>query len=71
MQYYICDLSNSDLATLKEFESSLTNYQIKRLDHSLQIASCAERDGADIELIVATLNHGIADSLAPENHSRD
>ena len=70
MQYYICDPSNRDLATLKELKSSLTSYQINQLDHSLQTASCAERDGADIELIVAAFIHNVGNALAAENHSQ-
>ena len=30
----------------------------------------AERDGADIELIVAALIHDVGNALAPENHSQ-
>ena len=69
MQDNIHDPRNRDPASLKELKSSLTSYQINRLDHSLQTASSAERGGADIELIVAALNHDIAEALAPENHS--
>ena len=66
MRGYICDLLNYDLSTLKGLKSSLASRLIIRLDHSLQLESCAERDGADIELIVAALNHDIGDALAPE-----
>ena len=66
----ICSLLNHDLATLKKLKSSLTSYQINRLDHSLQIKKCAEPDGAGIEIIVDVLNHNIGDAPAPEDHSR-
>ena len=66
MQDYICDPPNRDPASLKELKSSLTSYQINRLDHSLQTASCAERHGADTELIVAALNDDIGNALASE-----
>lgn len=44
-------------------------YQISRLDHSLQTATRAERDGADDETIICALLHDIGDVLAPANHS--
>lgn len=58
------------LCALKNLENSLAGYQLSRLDHSLQSATRAENDGADIELIVAALVHDLGDDLAPENHSQ-
>ncbi|MFQ5634936.1 MAG: HD domain-containing protein [Gammaproteobacteria bacterium] len=45
-------------------------YKISRLDHSLQTATRAERDGADDETIACALLHDIGDILAPANHSQ-
>lgn len=45
-------------------------YKITRLDHGLQSATRAERDGADIDWIVGALLHDIGDGLAPQNHDR-
>jgi predicted HD phosphohydrolase len=45
-------------------------YQVTRLQHSLQTATRAERDGADDETIVCALLHDIGDILAPANHSQ-
>jgi predicted HD phosphohydrolase len=45
-------------------------YQISRLDHCLQTATRAERDGADDETIACALLHDIGDILAPTNHSQ-
>jgi len=45
-------------------------YQISRLDHCLQTATRAERDGADEETIVCALLHDIGDVIAPANHSQ-
>lgn len=45
-------------------------YQISRLEHCLQTATRAERDGADAEMIVCALLHDIGDILAPANHSQ-
>jgi len=44
-------------------------YQISRLDHCLQTATRAERDGADDETIACALLHDIGDILSPANHS--
>ena len=55
---------------LRELEQSLAGYQISRLEHSLQSATRAERDGADIEMIVGALIHDLGDDLAPLNHSQ-
>ena len=45
-------------------------YQISRLDHCLQTATRAERDGADDETIACALLHDIGDVFAPANHSQ-
>lgn len=45
-------------------------YQISRLDHCLQTATRAERDGADDETVACALLHDIGDVLAPTNHSQ-
>lgn len=51
-------------------EVTLEGYRITRLHHGLQAATRAQRDGADIDWIVAALLHDIGDSLAPQNHDR-
>ena len=45
-------------------------YRISRLEHSLQSATRAERDGADEETVVCALLHDIGDVLSPANHSQ-
>ena len=45
-------------------------YQVSRLEHCLQSATRAERDGADEETIVCALLHDIGDVIAPANHSQ-
>ena len=67
---FVKDLPDRLLKMLKGLDSSLDGYQISRLEHSLQSATRAEKDGADEEMIVATLLHDIGDSLAPHNHSQ-
>ncbi len=56
------------LNALVDLDEGLSGYQITRLGHSLQSATRAERDGADIDWIVAALLHDIGDIYAPYNH---
>lgn len=51
-------------------EDTLSGYRITRLEHALQSATRARRDGADIDWVVAALLHDIGDGLAPHNHDR-
>ena len=67
---YILGLPERLLSALEGLGDSLQGYQISRLEHSLQSATRAEADGADIDLVVAALVHDIGDALAPENHSQ-
>lgn len=67
---YIRALPERILMALQRLGDSLQGYQISRLAHSLQTASRAEDEGADIEYIVAALLHDLGDELAPENHSQ-
>ena len=58
---------------LLKFMSGLTEtlegYKISRLEHSLQSATRAYKNGESEEMIVAALLHDIGDELAPMNHS--
>lgn len=54
----------------RQGEVTLEGYQITRLDHGLQSATRAHRDGADVDWTVAALLHDIGDGLAPQNHDR-
>jgi len=56
------------LKALVELDEGLSGYQITRLGHSLQSATRAWRDGADIDWIVSALLHDIGDIYAPYNH---
>ncbi|MEL7470399.1 MAG: HD domain-containing protein [Pseudomonadota bacterium] len=51
-------------------DDTITGYKISRLEHGLQSATRARRDGADIDWVVATLLHDIGDGLAPQNHDK-
>ncbi|KNG94040.1 HD domain-containing protein [Pseudaestuariivita atlantica] len=56
------------LKALVSLDESLSGYQVTRLEHSLQSATRAERDGADTDWIVSALLHDIGDIFAPYNH---
>ena len=56
------------LRALETLDEGLSGYQITRLGHSLQSATRAWRDGADIDWLVSALLHDIGDIFAPHNH---
>ncbi|MDG1530293.1 MAG: HD domain-containing protein [Paracoccaceae bacterium] len=56
------------LKALVGLDEGLSGYKITRLGHSLQAATRAYRDGADIDWIVSALLHDIGDIFAPYNH---
>ena len=67
---YVAALPERVLEALGKLESSsLQGYPVSRYHHSLQTATRALRDSADIELVVAALVHDIGDDLAPHSHS--
>lgn len=57
------------LDALDRLSGSMGGYRITRLEHSLQSATRARLDGADVDWIVAALLHDVGDELAPDNHS--
>jgi predicted HD phosphohydrolase len=61
-------LADRVLRWLREMDGD-SPYRISRLEHCLQTATRAERDGADDETVVCALLHDIGDVLAPNNHS--
>ena len=67
---FVSALPERIVNALKDLDNSLVGYQISRLEHSLQSASCAGRDGADIEMIVRAFIHDLGEDLAPLNHSQ-
>ena len=56
------------LKALVNLDESLSGYQITRLGHSVQSATRAWRDGADIDWVVSALLHDVGDIFAPYNH---
>jgi len=65
---FCAELPGRIMAALEGLRNSLSGYKIDRLEHSLQSASRAERDGADVDWIVSALIHDLGDDLAPLNH---
>ncbi len=65
---YVAGTADRVLALLAGLEDSLSGYQVSRLEHSLQTATRAHRDGAEEEMVVAALLHDIGDGLAPHSH---
>lgn len=51
-------------------DDTITGYKVTRLEHGLQSATRARRDGAEIDWVVAALLHDIGDGLAPQNHDK-
>jgi len=62
-------LADRLIADMAGLDDSLEGYKITRLQHSLQTATRARRDGADVDWVVAALLHDIGDALAPYNHA--
>lgn len=44
-------------------------FPVNRLEHCLQTATLAQRDGRDDEYVLCALIHDIGDNLAPYNHA--
>ena len=55
------------LCALVELDKGLSGYQVTRLGHSVQSATRALNDGADVDWIVSALLHDIGDIHAPHN----
>lgn len=68
---YLAEAPDRLLAALEaQVHERSSGYQVDRLEHALQSATRARRDGADVEWVVAALLHDIGDGLAPMNHDR-
>jgi predicted HD phosphohydrolase len=57
------------LSHLKLLANDFGGYAIDRLDHCLQTATRAHRDGRDEEYVVCALLHDIGDTLGSFNHA--
>jgi predicted HD phosphohydrolase len=57
------------LAHLNMLKGDCGGFAVDRLEHSLQTATRAHRDGRDEEYVVCALIHDIGDILGPSNHA--
>ena len=65
---FVAALPDRILAGAAALADSTGGYAVSRLEHSLQSATRAERDGRSDEYIAACLVHDMGDMLAPYNH---
>lgn len=56
------------ISLMEALGSDHGGFPVSRLEHSLQTATRAERDGRDDEYVLCALIHDIGDTLAPLNH---
>ncbi|HSY16466.1 MAG TPA: hypothetical protein VK816_10785 [Jatrophihabitantaceae bacterium] len=61
-------VADNVLAQLRMLANEYGGFPVDRLEHSLQTATRAERDGRDDEYILCALLHDVGDNLAPLNH---
>jgi predicted HD phosphohydrolase len=56
------------MAILRSTDDLIQGFQVSQLVHGLQTATMAERAGADIDMIVASLCHDIGKIISNANH---
>lgn len=56
------------ISLMGDLEQEHGGFPVDRLEHSLQTATRAERDGRDDEYVLCSLLHDIGDTLSPYNH---
>ena len=66
---YAGETADRILKFISGLNETLEGYQVSRLEHSLQSATKAFKNGESEEMVVAALLHDIGDELAPMNHS--
>ena len=66
---FVSKTADRILKFMSNLTETLEGYQVSRLEHSLQSATRAHRNGESEEMVVACLLHDIGDELAPMNHS--
>ena len=57
------------LAHLRQLDDEDGGFAVSRVEHSLQTATRAHRDGRDEEYVICALVHDIGDLLLPSNHA--
>lgn len=56
------------LSILRSMRGLMQGFQIDQLEHCLQTATRAERAGADVDMIVASLCHDMGKTISNANH---
>jgi predicted HD phosphohydrolase len=69
MKPFILELPDRVLTHLKMLQGDCGGFAIDRLEHCLQTATRAHRDGRDEEYVVCALLHDMGDILGPRNHA--
>ena len=69
MRPFMAALPGRIIEHLKLLEGDYGGYPVDRLEHCLQTATRAHRDGRDEEYVVCALLHDIGDTLGPTNHA--
>jgi predicted HD phosphohydrolase len=67
-EVYLQAMPTRILDAVRALGHTFSGYQVSRLEHSLQSATRAHRDGRDEEYVVGALVHDIGDELAPYSH---
>jgi predicted HD phosphohydrolase len=57
------------LQALRDLGDDCGGFAVNRLEHSLQTATRAHRDGRDEEYVVCALMHDVGDVMGPANHA--
>ena len=63
------ELADRLLAHLMLLDNDHGGFAVDRLEHSLQTATRAHKDGRDDEYVICALVHDIGDTLMPSNHA--
>jgi len=69
MKDFMAELPQRIVTHLELLRGDYGGYPVDRLEHCLQTATRALRDGRDEEYVVCALLHDIGDTLGPSNHA--
>lgn len=69
MKPFIAELPDRVLGHLRLLHGDCGGFAVDRLEHCLQTATRAFRDGRDEEYVVCALLHDMGDVLGPRNHA--
>ena len=69
MKGFMTELPQRIVAHMELLRGDYGGYPVDRLEHCLQTATRALRDGRDEEYVVCALLHDIGDTLGPSNHA--